>query len=143
MNELQWAWKERRSMKREIWVTLKNNRSFKSVHLSSKWKVKTGLQKLRDLLNSRKIRKIRSKMFFKKVLLKILNIPRKTPVLEPLFDKLADLLQRRCFPLSSFSYRTSLVVASDYRIIISSWRIISNHFLKHIQQISSISWKVY
>ena len=52
------------------------------------------------------------------------NIHTKTPVLESLFNEVASLkgynfmkkgLQHKCFPLSSFLYRTSPKVASDYR----------------------------
>ena len=64
MNESYSARKERRGRKTEIWVKLKNYTSHKSVHMLSKWLVKTiGFQKLWDLLNSGKRKRV-SEIYF-------------------------------------------------------------------------------
>ena len=102
----------------------------------SKWLVKKiGFQKLRDLLKSGEQKKVSETYYAeaavrrcssKQVSLKILQYSQQNTVLESLFDKAANLkgcnlikkrLQHMCFPLSSFLYRTSLMVASDHQTI--------------------------
>ena len=59
MHESYSPWKKRRGRKTEVRVKLKSNKSHKSVHMVSKWLVgKIDFQKIRDLLNSGKQKKV-------------------------------------------------------------------------------------
>ena len=193
MNESYSAWKERRRRKTEIWVKLKQKYitqiSSYVIKMASKRDRLSETERFIELWQAEEslwnllCRSSRSQMSFKISVLKKfaifttkhlcwgLFLTAFKPEGVQLYLKMTPT-EHRCFPLSSFFYRTALMVASNYQTNIRSGKkrkkvleeyqkekiffmykylfiscslqiiIISNAFLKHIRQISSISWKV-